>query len=384
MSQDYHHQGLFSFSSAVERPQDEQQQQHITHQIRQEKLRVDGLNPPPPLVAIEEEQSSGLQVYGTAGMLSEMFNFPPGITTATATELLQNQLTQCYRNPNQRPQQQQPPTTNLGSEWFSNRQGMVPSESIDNTKVWNDRDSITALYQRQHNHISSIHTVESASAMNLFSMNPQPRSPSPSSAHPTTTLQGVPNAIGGHFSQFICGGATGNHFNTPNDIGGVNIMQGLSLSLSSSLQHLEAAKVEDQLRMSGGEMLFFNQGAGQNHHHQIHVGFGSSQGLVNVWRNSKYANAAQELLDEFCSVGRSQLFKKNKVSRNNNTKTSSNPNSNNPSGNNNNNKNNNSSKDLSPLSVADRIEHQRRKVKLLSMFDEACTISLSLYRVNDQ
>ncbi|OIT06358.1 PREDICTED: BEL1-like homeodomain protein 4 [Nicotiana attenuata] len=379
MSQDYHHQGLCSFSSVVERPQDEQQQQHIAHQIRQEKLRVDGFNPPPPLVAIEEEQSSGLQVYGTAGMLSEMFNFPPGLTTATATELLQSQLTQCYRHPNQRPQQQQPPTTNLGSEWFSNRQGMVvggslqvPSESIDNSKVLNGRDSITAHYERHHNQISSINAVESASAMNLFTMNPHPRSPSPSSAHPTTTLQGVPNAIGGHFGQFICGGAsnTGNHFNTPNDIGGLNVIegQGLSLSLSSSLQHLEAAKVEDQLRMSGGEMLFFNQGASHNHHHQIHVGFGSSLGLVNVLRNSKYAKPTQELLEEFCSVGRSQLYKKNKVSRNNNTTTSSNPNSNNPSGSKNN--NNNSSKDLSPLSAADRIEHQRRKVKLLSMFDE--------------
>nr|XP_016444838.1 PREDICTED: BEL1-like homeodomain protein 4 isoform X1 [Nicotiana tabacum]XP_016444839.1 PREDICTED: BEL1-like homeodomain protein 4 isoform X1 [Nicotiana tabacum] len=378
MSQDYHHQGLFSFSSVFEKPQNEQQQ-HIAHQIRQEKLRVEGFNPPPPLVAIEEEQSSGLQVYGTAGMLSEMFNFPPGTTTATATELLQNQLTQCYRHPNQRPQQQLPWTTNLGSEWFSNRQGMVVggslqvlSESIDNLKELNDRNNITAHYQRQHNQISSINAAESA--MNLFAMNPQPRSPSPSSSHPTTTtLQGFPNAGGGHFGQFICGGASNTGNNFTNEIGGVNVIegQGLSLSLSSSLQHLEAAKVEDQLRMSGEEMLFFNQGTSENHHHhQVHVGFGSSLGLVNVLRNSKYAKAAQELLEEFCSVGRSQLFKKNKVSRNNNTTTSSNPNSNNPSRSNNHNTNSSSSKDLPPLSAADRIGHQRRKIKLLSMFDE--------------
>ena len=178
--------------------------------------------------------------------------------------------------------------------------------------------------------------------------------------------------------------------------------QGLSLSLSSSL---EAAKAEE-LRMGDSGFLYYNhqQGGGggggsssssavqfqyknnnNNHHqalhlqgamghdnnHQGHVGFGSSSlGVVNVLRNSKYAKAAQELLEEFCSVGRGQ-FKKSKFNRQN-----SNPNSNAGGG------ASPSSKDAPPpppLSAADRIEHQRRKVKLLSMLDEACIlISFSL------
>ncbi|XP_060193494.1 BEL1-like homeodomain protein 4 [Lycium barbarum] len=376
MSHDYYHQGLSSFSSGFERPQDQQQQQHIAHQIRGEKLTVERFEPPLRMVSTNEEEgeSSGIQRYETAGMLSEMFNFQTMAAATTATELLQSQLSHNYRHQNQQPhhQQLQPPTTDLGNEWFGNRQGVVVGGSLQvpsgdakdvNSKVLNNRDSVTAHYQRQHNHIPSINTAES---MQLFLMNPQPRSPiSQSSSQPTTSpLQGFPSPAGGHFGQFTYGGAstTGNHFNAPN----VNVIegQGLSLSLSSSLQHLEAAKVEE-LRMSssGGEMLFFNQGS-QNHHQFHHVGFGSSLGIVNVLRNSKYAKAAQELLEEFCSVGRGQLSKKiNKVSKNNDTTSASNP-----SGSNN---NSSSSKDIPPnLSAADRLDHQRRKVKLLTMLDE--------------
>ncbi|KAJ8549982.1 hypothetical protein K7X08_033689 [Anisodus acutangulus] len=363
MSQDYHHQSLASFSNGFERPQDEQQQrqQYIAHQIRGEKLRVEGFEPPPPFVAVEEgDGSSGIQVYETTGMLSEMFNFQTTVTAGSAIELLQNQLSHDYRHPNQRPHQQhqQPPTTDLVNEWFGNRQGVVVGGCLQvplgdakdgNTNVLNNRDSATAHYQRQHNQVQSINTAES---MQLFLMNPPPRSPSQSSSQPTTsTLQGFPSSAGGHFGQFTYGGAntTGNHFNTPN----VNVIegQGLSLSLSSSLQNLEQAKVEELRMSSGGEMSFFNQGISQFHH----------VGLVNVLRNSKYAKSAQELLEEFCSVGRDQLLKNiNKVSKNNNT---------NPSGSNN---NLSSSKDISPnLSASDRLHHQRRKVKLLTMLDEA-------------
>ncbi|KAK9285549.1 hypothetical protein L1049_024744 [Liquidambar formosana] len=103
---------------------------------------------------------------------------------------------------------------------------------------------------------------------------------------------------------------------------------------------------------------------GQNHH-QVHVGFGSSPlGVVNVLRNSKYVKAAQELLEEFCSVGRGQ-FKKNKFVGN---RHSTNPNSNTGGGGGG--VSSSSSKDLPPLSAADRIEHQKRKVKLLTMLDE--------------
>ncbi|WMV15027.1 hypothetical protein MTR67_008412 [Solanum verrucosum] len=359
MSQDYHHQGLASFSNEFERPQDVQQhqQQHIGLQIQREKLRVEqGFEPP-------GGESSGIQVYETAGMLSEMFNFQT--TSTAATELLQNQLSNNYRHPNQQPHHQP-----LTREWLGNRQEIVVGGSLQvpfgdtkddvNAKVLlSNRDSVTAYYQRQHNQVPSINTAES---MQLFLMNPQPSSPSQST--PSTLHQGFSSPVGGHFSQFMCGGAS----TSSNPIGGVNVIdqgQGLSLSLSSTLQHLEASKVEDLRMSSGGEMLFFNQES-QNHHN---IGFGSSLGLVNGLRNSKYVKATQELLEEFCCVGKGQLFKKiNKVSRNNNTSTSPIIN---PSGSNNN--NSSSSKDIIPpnLSTADRLDHQRRKVKLLSMLDEA-------------
>ncbi|KAE8680644.1 BEL1-like homeodomain protein 2 [Hibiscus syriacus] len=81
--------------------------------------------------------------------------------------------------------------------------------------------------------------------------------------------------------------------------------------------------------------------------------------IVNVLRNSKYVKAAQELLEEFCSVGRVQL-KKYKFGRN---KT-------NPSSNHGDTTCSSLTKHLRPLSPPDRIEHQRRKVKLLAMLDE--------------
>ncbi|KAL4386606.1 hypothetical protein GQ457_09G010110 [Hibiscus cannabinus] len=143
-----------------------------------------------------------------------------------------------------------------------------------------------------HQQLPSIN-AGSAAAMQL----PQPRSPSSS-----TSLQGVLES------------------------------QGLSLSLSSSFPHLE---VKD------GEFLYCNQ---------PHVGLGSSTGMVTVLRNSKYVKDAQELLEEFCSVGRGQL-KKNKFGRNKTNHCS------NPGG------SSLLTKDVPHLSSADRIEHQRRKVE---------------------
>ncbi|KAI4314895.1 hypothetical protein L6164_027758 [Bauhinia variegata] len=412
MSQDYH-QGIFSFSNnGFERStvthQDHhppQPQQHLVQQIRRvDKARVQGFDtpPPPPLVGIEEEESGSLPVYETAGMLSEMFNFPTA--GATAAELLEQPMTATYRSTS-RPQP---------VEWYGNRQGggiitgLGDSKNSQNS-VNNRGDSIV----HHHHQISNIN-ADSAAAMQLFLMNPQTRSPSPpttnhtpatasSTLHmllpnPSTSLQGFTGSgPGGGFGQFTWvpdsaqegGTPTGSQLNSnPPEIGGRVVEgQGLSLSLSSSLQHLEAAKAEE-LRMGETGFLYYNQGAGAggssasqypyknfaNHNqpshlqgaigqnHQAHVGFGSSIGVVNVLRNSKYVKAAQDLLEEFCSVGRGQ-FKKNKFSRQN-----SNPNSNSGAGggagasw---------SSKDLPPLSAADRIEHQRRKVKLLSMLDE--------------
>ncbi|KAI5581622.1 hypothetical protein BDE02_07G030200 [Populus trichocarpa] len=430
MSQDYH-QGIFSFSnggferSSVshqehnQQQQHQQQQHHIAQQIRRDKFRVQSgyEQPPPALLGIEEEESSGLPVYETAGMLSEMFNFPPAGGPAAAVELLDQPLRSNYRT--QPRQQQQPVTTN---DWYNsnNTQGMaVGGLGIGNSKNHSNNDSRESLAQHQHQ-ISGIN-ADSATAMQLFLMNPsQPRSPqSPSLSHhqpppstsstlhmllpnPSSSLQGFSTVSGGGFGatsvisppQFTwvpdsshVGGNTGAPLSNPTEISGVVEGQGLSLSLSSSLQHLEAAKAEE-LRMGDGGLLYYNQGAGgssssqyyknlgghQHHqalhlqggvgqnHHQVHAGFGSSLGVVNVLRNSKYVKAAQELLEEFCSVGRGQ-FKKSKFGRQN-TNPSSN---NNPGGGGG---SSSSTKDLPPLSAADRIEHQRRKVKLLSMLDE--------------
>lgn len=439
MSHDYHQAaaGIFSFPNGFDRsavtttahPHD---QHHIAQQIRRDKLRVQGgFEPPPlPLVGIDDEESSGLPVYETAGMLSEMFNFAPG--SAAAAELLDQPVPPSFRAP--RPQQ--PAGVGNNNEWYGSRQGMVGGGlgPLGDSKNQNSRDSSSIAAHHHHHHphhpqISSIN-ADSAAAMQLFLMNPQPRSPSPpSNSHhhhhhppstnsstlhmllpnPSSSLQGFTTATGpagGAFGQFTWVPDTGHHEGAstaaahlngnPNEIGGgggggVVEGQGLSLSLSSSLQHLEAAKAEE-FRIGESGLLYYNQtggggsaaaqyspykglsGVAQNHqhHHQVHVGFGSSLGVVNVLRNSKHVKAAQELLEEFCSVGRGQL-KKNKFSRQN-TNPSSNPAGSSGGGGG----SSSSSKDVPPLSAADRIEHQRRKVKLLSMLDEACNLSLSL------
>ncbi|XP_042024534.1 BEL1-like homeodomain protein 2 [Salvia splendens] len=352
MSQDYH-QGIFSFSNGFERSQQEQQQHHIAQQIRRDKLRVQGFEPPPPpLVGMEEEA-----VYENPGMLSEMFTYPSaGGGAATATELLESQILQSYRNPR-------------AADWFPPRQGMVVGAELGETKNQH-------LHHPPQHQIPSIN-ADSAAAMQLFLMNPQqqqPRSPpSPSPSHPppqstSSTLHmllphhsssSAAALHGGGFEQFTWLPGSGSESNP------IVEGQGLSLSLSS---HLEAAKAEE-LRMGDGNMLFFGQGAAASIPAQYQLknlgGMTSPYGAVNMLRSSKYAKAAQELLEEFCSVGRGH-FKKSKLRRQNNTSDGiGNPNSNPNCGN-----SSSSSKDNPPLSAADRLEHQRRKVKLLSMLDE--------------
>ncbi|KAJ8770626.1 hypothetical protein K2173_021273 [Erythroxylum novogranatense] len=425
MSQQDYHETIFSFSNGFERSSQEhhhqqqqqhQHQHHLARQIRRDKLRVQASYepPPPPLVGIEEEVSGGLPVYEAAGMLSEMFNFPPGGVPATATELLDQQLQSNYRR------QQQQEATN---DWYvNNRQNMVGGLGpLGDSKNHDNRES--SLAHHHHHQISGINE-DSAAAMQLFLMNPQPRSPSPTPSHPhppstSSTLHVLlPNPStslpefsvsgpGGGFgastvispplltwvpdSSHQTGNTSVHHVNNPSEIGSVVEGQGLSLSLSSSLQHLDVAKAEE-LRMGDGGLLYYNQGAGSSssgashyyknfggqvqhqslhlqgpQNHQVHIGFGSSLGVVNVLRNSKYVKTAQELLEEFCSVGRGQ-FKKNKLGRHN-----SNPSSNNPVGGGSGGSGGgscSSTKDVPPLSAADRIEHQRRKVKLLTMLDE--------------
>ncbi|KAE8703796.1 BEL1-like homeodomain protein 4 [Hibiscus syriacus] len=391
MSQDYHQAaGIFSFSNGFERSamshhHHHHQQQHLAQQIRRDKLRVQGFEPPAlPVVGIEDEASNALPVYEADGMLSEMFNFPSGVNASA--ELLDQHIQPNYRANR--------PPGNTSNEWFNNRQGVVGSLGlVGESKSHDNRDTLAA--QQQHQPLLSIN-AESAAAMNLFLMNPQPRSSSPPSTssntlhmllpNPSTSLQvfsvsGPGGAPFGSSSVWVPDSAhqgdnAGSQLNNSSQIGG-----GLSLSLSSSLQHLEVGKAEE-LRMRNGGLLFYNQeggssaaaqlqyknlashhhqplhlqgGAGENH--QVHVGFGSSL-TVNALRNSKYVKAAQELLEEFCNVGRGQ-FKKNKFGMIN-TNPNSNPGSNGGGGGGGG--SSSSTKDRLPISAVDRNEHQRRKV----------------------
>ncbi|KAL0430348.1 UNVERIFIED_CONTAM: BEL1-like homeodomain protein 2 [Sesamum radiatum] len=324
MSQDFH-QGIFSFSNGL---QQQQQQQHLGQQIPRDKLRViQGFNPPPPLVGVEDEETGGLPVYETASMLSEMFNLPTGGAT-TATELLENQITQSYRNP----RAAQPLSS---ADWFSH--GQAFSHEPTTAKI-----SLS---------VSSSSSSSSPSST-LHMLLPHPSSSS-------STLQAFQTA--GQFTWVSNGGDV----NNPNEFRELWKAKGF-LSLSSSLQRLEAAAKPEELRMGEGGLMFFGPGGGgggalhlQGGLSQNHVGLGSSFDGVSMLRNSKYAKAAQELLEEFCSVGRGQ-FKRSKFSNRN-------PNSN-PSGGGgaisggSGGGNTSSSKDLPPLSSSERLEHQRRKV----------------------
>ncbi|XP_077214992.1 BEL1-like homeodomain protein 2 [Tasmannia lanceolata] len=376
-------QGIFNFSDGFDNSthQEQHHHQHIAQQSRRDKLRVQsGFEP--PLLAMEDEEEPSTAY----GMLSEMFNFPP----ATTADLLENQIQANYRL-------HRHPAAN-GSNWYGNRQRVGwPREGkgVEN-RVNNSENNNLAVHQHR---IAGIN-ADSAAAMQLFLMNPQPRSPSPTPTPPPSTrplhmllpnpnpptLQN-PSTLGNipiptsHFTWVSAGGGENNP--NSNKIGVEN--QGLSLSLSSSLQQLEANKAE-QLRMGDG-VLYYNQGPslghgqtlGHNHQHQVHVGFGSMS-VVNLLRNSRYVKAAQELLEEFCSVGRGQL-KGNRHGRHNPSinpnpslvsgghgrpNPSTNPNPSLVSGG----ASSSTSKDLPPLSPSERFEHQRRKAKLLSMLDE--------------
>ncbi|WOH10027.1 hypothetical protein DCAR_0729488 [Daucus carota subsp. sativus] len=265
--------------------------------------------------------------------------------------------------------------------------------------------------------------ASSEAAMQLFLMNPSSaRSHSPSHSMANSTLHMLlPNSASSVHQQVFQGppahfGPSSQQFGShvvSNDIShlgghvvdhghgqGQGHGQGLSLSLSSSLQHLEAAKAEEFRMGDGSGMIYFNQvgsGGGSNasnvqypyknnmnslgvgHNQGMHLqgevvmgqnqfGFGSNSalGVVNLLRGSKYLKAAQELLEEFCSVGRGQFKTNKQLGRQN----SINPNSSSTSGTAANGSAASSSKDPPPLSASDRIDHQRRKVKLLSMLDE--------------
>uniref|UniRef100_A0A7N0ZST3 Homeobox domain-containing protein n=1 Tax=Kalanchoe fedtschenkoi TaxID=63787 RepID=A0A7N0ZST3_KALFE len=364
MSQDYHHQeNIYSFSNGFERS--EQQQ------ILREKLGGGGGFPAP-----DENSGTGIPtVYETAGMLSEMFSYPSGVSSAT--QLLQQMGPPGFQDS----REVQPPAI---QEWYTDRKDPNILEFRDvSTSDSAHHHQQQQHHQRQHHQqhqMTAISVADSAAAaMQLFIMNPQSRSstsPGQASAppHSNTLHMLLPN------------NPNSGEFDTWGGGGGGGEAQGLSLSLASSL---EAAKAEQ---------FFFTQ----NHHHQqlqqqqqtLHFNHQMNNGLfvgpstsspssssltaMNMLRNSKYAKPTQELLEEFCSVGRGH-FKKTKFRNNNNNANPNNPDQTPPpeaagSGGAGGASSSSTKEGLTaptpPLSAAERVEHQRKKVKLLAMLDE--------------
>ncbi|KAK6131168.1 hypothetical protein DH2020_035088 [Rehmannia glutinosa] len=205
-------------------------------------------------------------------------------------------------------------------------------------------------------------------------MNPHIKASSSSSYHHKL----VPNSSDSHLQGF-------NHYEIERSMEG----QALSLSLSSSLRNFEASKF-DKTSLVNGDLYFNGQeiggggfkyfGANQQlfHSHrlsdyenQVHFGLFESSRTTNGLRNSRYLKPAQDLLEEFCYVGRGQL-------RNNNNNQKFKNQDGNPNsiildgGTTDAAAGTSSLKDQrhNPISPAERSEYQRRKIKLLSMIDE--------------
>jgi hypothetical protein len=223
--------------------------------------------------------------------------------------------------------------------------------------------------------------TDPAAAMQLFLMNPQHHQQSRSSPPTSPPPSDAQSAIQHHEAfQAYGAGSFG---------GGVVEGQGLSLSLSPSLQQLEMAKQAEELRVRDG-VLYFNRQQQQQAPsvqqqlpmalhgqvgslgQQLHVGYGPA-GVAGVLRNSKYTRAAQELLDEFCSVGRGQTIKGGGGRGAGAGGSASNPNKGAASSSGAAQSPSSASKEPPQLSPADRFEQQRKKAKLISMLDEART-----------
>ncbi|XP_074294328.1 BEL1-like homeodomain protein 4 [Silene latifolia] len=264
-------------------------------------------------------------------------------------------------------------TAGLLSEMFNYGPNTVVPNNIDPPHQW---------YGDHHGGANN----SAAAAMQLFLTQAPPPSPPP---RPPSEIEG--SSVGGFHSMGVntlnnnlnFWGAHHHHHqndvNNPGELSGMIEGQGLSLSLSSSLQHLEAAKQAEDHNQINQIMFFKNLSSTTTpnpitlHNLQPVGGFGigststsATSGMVNVLRNSKYVKPAQELLEEFCSVGRGHQLNKPKILGRQNS--SNNPNSANSGGGGS--VGGSSSKETPQLSPADKIEHQRRKIKLLAMLDE--------------
>ncbi|KAK6939516.1 POX domain, partial [Dillenia turbinata] len=299
-----------------------------------------------------------LPSYGSAGTLSEMFNFPPPQEAAvTVNNTSESPIQPSYRI-------------------MLRRHAQAP-----------EAEESEEIPHNNHQFLSIHDSANAANSMQLSHTNSQVKSsPPPNSSLHHLLLQ--------HSSNSRVQGFRLDHGSSSS----TSRAEHLGLSLSSSLQQqFDGVKVEELSKGDNRILNFHHQaqfgGYSSNSHAlrsaqastnyqlqplfnegiidqsgQFHVGYGSLAGGAaengNVLRNSKYAKAARELLEEFCSVGRGQVE--------NRTSSNVNPNANNhggvvggvgsgsgvteqssPS----------SSKGHPPLSAADKAEYQRRKVE---------------------
>ncbi|XP_027148231.1 BEL1-like homeodomain protein 4 [Coffea eugenioides] len=340
MSQSFH-QGIYSFSNGYERSPTTTKQgmEWISQRVQNFELQQQQ--------QVQTEVNSGEPpVYDDTGggMLTEMIDFSRGRGKSANHLLLDGQIPSSYR-------------------WSQKQQ--LPLTVVNEAEL--------LLMNPLHVKASSS-SPTSTSSLHMSVPN------SSDSHHPSLHLQEY------HLenpSQFSWVRVNGNEVDDDNTkIGRAMEAQGLSLSLSSSMPNLEAAKFQE-LRPGDGGVYFFDQGVGPpmnfsgfknqepnpnilgnivtDYSSQVHVGLPASSRIGNVLRNPRYLRAAQELLEEFCCVGKGNL----KSPKSENPRTISIVE--NASGGA---VSSASSKDRPPLSAAEKTEYQRKKVKLLSMLDE--------------
>lgn len=352
MSQSFHHhQGFYNFSNVYERSATTK---------HDDMLRVQGFEPQQVEVeAAVDEPPPAATVYDDGGMLTEIISYP-SVWRKTATEILDDQIQSSnYRSWPQKGHQHQllPPSIINDAELPLMNPHIKPSSPPR---------SSSSLHMLLPNSVDNNNLLHHQGFHLL----------NPATVEPPSQFTWVPGSSSGE--------------DNSTRIGRVVDGQGLSLSLSRNFE--AAAKLEDLRIGNGGIYLHNNQELlgpiNNNHHHnhqllhsgvimdhrtttttphinvhhQVHVGYAaSSPRISNALRNSRYVKAAQELLEEFCCVGRGN-FKNQRVKKYNDENPNSNSESEDQRG---------PSKDNHPpLSAAERSEYQRRKIKLLSMLDE--------------
>ncbi|KAJ4890721.1 BEL1-like homeodomain protein 4 [Raphanus sativus] len=300
MSQDYHHhQGIFSFSNGFHRSSSSHQEE------------------------VEESAVSGapIPVYGTAGMLSEMFSFPGG-GNGGSSEILDHSTKQLLEQQNRHNNNNNNSTLHMLLPNHHQGYGYA-NEQQQHHFTW----PTSSDHQSQGDMIGTVH-VESGKGLSLSL---------------SSSLEAAAAAAKAEeYRSIYCAAVDGTSSSSNASAHHHQFNQFKTLLLDNSTSHHQAVG-------------HFGSSSSSP------MGASSSIGGIYTLRNSKYTKPAQELLEEFCSVGRGH-FKKNKLSRNN-----SNPNT---SGGGGSSSSPGVTNDNPPLSPADRIEHQKRKVKLLSMLEE--------------